>query len=283
MARRQLLPEDLTPEQVIVLQDALLANADRLLRAALTALDAQDVALARSLAILGMEESGKAIALHNRRVMMAYVPEGEAFVDQRLRDLWGQHDRKLDAVHRFLVDEEYWFGTGPPDREENAEVLGTIDSWRQNHNTYKQRGFYVDVSPEGDPITSEQAADAAAVRAVIGHVHQVGWQLRQGEHIVGRGQEDRARDLPPATEEEIGDMRRLMRSADPELVDDLVEAMRKGTKGEKPNNAAYGFTLPMNPFENVGRPGYEAHDRELFALMGRVEDEPSEGNPEPAD
>ncbi len=281
MARRQLLPDDLSPTQVVALQDVLLANADRLLRAALTALNAEDASLARPLAILGMEESGKAIALHERRAMMAYVPEGEAFVDQWLRDLWGQHVRKLDAVHHFLVNEEYWFDTAPPDPEENAEVLGTIDDWRQNHNAYKQRGFYVDVSPEGDPITPEQAADSDAVRAVIEHVHQIGWQLRLGEHIVGRGQEDRARDVPPATEEEIEDMRRLMCSADPEIVEGLIESMREGTKGEKPNNAAYGFTLPTNPFENVGRPGYEAQDRELFALMERIEAERSEEDPEP--
>lgn len=57
-------------------------------------------------------------------------------------------------------------------------------------------------------------------------------------------------------------MRRLMRSANPEI----IESMREGAKGKKPNKAAYGFTLPTNPFENVGRPGYEAQDRELFAL-----------------
>lgn len=280
MARRQLLPDDLSPSQVVALQDALLANADRLLCAALTALNTEDAPLARSLAILGMEESGKAIALHERRVMMAYVPEGEAFIDQRLRDLWGQHVRKLDAVHHFLVNEEYWFDTAPSDPEENAKILGTIDDWRQNHNAYKQRGFYVDVSPEGDPIEPEQAADSEAVRSVIGHVHQIGWQLRLGEHIEGKSQDDRARDVPPATEEEMEDMRRLMRSANPEIIEEIIESMREGAKGKKPNNAAYDFTLPTNPFENVGRPGYEAQDREPFALMERVESEQSEEDPE---
>lgn len=88
MARGQHLPLDLSPAQVIALQDALLANANRLLEAALAMLDNDNVLLARSLAILGMEESGKAIALHNRRVGMAHAPEGEAFVDDRLKDLW---------------------------------------------------------------------------------------------------------------------------------------------------------------------------------------------------
>jgi AbiV family abortive infection protein len=62
---------DLTPLQLEVLQDELLANADRLLVAAARSLAGGDASLARSLAILGIEESGKAIALHDRRVAMA--------------------------------------------------------------------------------------------------------------------------------------------------------------------------------------------------------------------
>lgn len=70
---------DLTPAQVVQLQDALLANADALLISALAILEIKHVALARSLAILGMEESGNAIAVHERRVRMADLPEGTAF------------------------------------------------------------------------------------------------------------------------------------------------------------------------------------------------------------
>src|SRR4051794_33214527 len=66
---------DLSPAQVVRLQDALLANADALLTSALAVLDLGHFALARSLAILGLEESGKAIAIHDRRVEMAYEPE----------------------------------------------------------------------------------------------------------------------------------------------------------------------------------------------------------------
>lgn len=53
-----------SPSQVNGLQDELLANSDRLLNTALGLLVPDDIALARSLAILGMEESEKAIALH---------------------------------------------------------------------------------------------------------------------------------------------------------------------------------------------------------------------------
>lgn len=40
----------------------------------------------------------------------------------------------------------------------------------------------------------------------------------------------------------------------------------QGTKGTKVAIATYSLTLPENPFENIGRPGYEAQDRELAAL-----------------
>ena len=50
-------------------------------------LDGDNGPLARSLAILGMEDAEKAIALHELRVMVAHAPGGEPFVDQRLRDL----------------------------------------------------------------------------------------------------------------------------------------------------------------------------------------------------
>jgi AbiV family abortive infection protein len=82
---------DLTGPQVVELQDALLFNADRLLTAALAVLEADNVALSRSLVILALEESGKAIALHQRRVQIAHAPEGEPFVNDRLNELWANH------------------------------------------------------------------------------------------------------------------------------------------------------------------------------------------------
>lgn len=266
MARRQHHPDDLAPDQVIALQDALLANADRLLRAALTALDEDDAALARSLGILGMEESGKAIALHERRVDMTHSPEGEEFVDDGLRKLWREHHLKLDIVHRFLMLEQYWFGVEPSDSEENTEVLGTIPEWKRKHNSFKQRGFYVDVTAEGELLTPQGVADPDAVRAVLEHVHQIGWQLRLGEHIEGRRQEDRERAVPPATEEMIEHMTSLTGLMDPDLVEQMLKSVREGTEGEDIRNAAYGFTLSDKPFKNAGRAGYEAQNRELHAL-----------------
>lgn len=273
MARPQQLPDNLTPAQVIGLQDALLSNADRLLNAAVRMLDDGNVALARSLAILGMEESGKAIAIHHRRVQMAYAPEGEPFVNRSLQELWGRHGLKLDAVHRFLVDEEYWFGVEAADPVENERVLGTIEDWTRNHNAHKQRGFYVDVSEDGEPIVPASAADAEAVREAVGYVHQIGWQLRLGEHIEGKQRLEQERDVPPASDEEIDHMSASLRTVDPQFAERILESMREGKKGEAANNAAYAFHLPENPFETVGRPGYEAEDRELAVLVARLEDE----------
>ncbi|MBI9115979.1 AbiV family abortive infection protein [Sanguibacter suaedae] len=280
MPRRQHLPHDLTPSQVTALQDALLANADRLLQAAVAMLEGDSAPLARSLAILGMEESGKAIALHERRVRMAYATEGEPFIDERLEKVWGNHGLKLEAVHRFLVAEEYWFGVEPSDPEENARVLGAIEEWQRDHNQLKQRGFYVDVSPEGDPVTPKDVADVDAVREVVGHVHQIGWQLRLGEHIEGERRLGIERDVPAATEEQVENMRRVVRNLDPVTAERIVASIREGTKGKKLSNAAYAFALPENPFETVGKPGHEAEDRELRALKGQVDSDVRTGSEE---
>ncbi|WP_068479742.1 AbiV family abortive infection protein [Pseudoclavibacter helvolus] len=263
MSRRQHLPDALTPEQVIALQDALLANADRLLQASLTMLDNDNAALARALAILGMEESGKAIAVHERRVGMARATEGAPFVDERLKKVWADHGLKLEVVHHFLVHEQYWFGLHQSDSEENARVLGTIEQWKRDHNTLKQRGFYVDVAEGGDPVTPETVADPHAVRAVVGYVDQIGWQLRLGEHIEGKHRMQAERGAPPATEAEIERMRRLLRRADPKIAEHMLESMRTGVPGDTFANADYAFALPADPFETVGKPGYEAQDRSL--------------------
>ena len=117
--------------------------------------------------------------------------------------------------------------------------------------------------------------------AVVGHVHQIGWQLRLGEHIEGKRQLEQQRDVSPASEEEIEEMRSVMHGVDPEIVEEIVELMRVGTTGVKLHNTGYAFVLPQNPFENVGRPGYEAQDRELWALVQDME-QPGDMNPEPS-
>jgi AbiV family abortive infection protein len=135
MAVRRL--PDLTPTQVVQLQDALLSNADALLTSALAVLDLSHVALARSLAILGLEESGKAIAVHERRMSMGYATEAETFRCDWLDELWPSHQKKLEKVHGFLVEEPHWFDVEPPDPDENAAYLGTVKAWSRRHDRSK--------------------------------------------------------------------------------------------------------------------------------------------------
>lgn len=270
MPIRKLPP--LSPSQVTALQDELLANADRLLNAALGLLRPGNIALARSLAILGMEESGKAIALHKRRVQMTVEEEGEPFVNSYLESLWGSHSEKLEVVHRFLVEEEYWFDTEPADPESNEEYLGTIRKWIRRHDKLKQRGFYVDIDKKGGVLAPTGVAEEKSVRDVIAHVHQIGWQLRLGEHIEAKRQEEEEQGVPPANEVEIEQMRSLFsRVKDLGLVEELMDSMRRGRPGIPRNNSAYSIRLSDIPFGNVGKPGYEAETRELHRLARELD------------
>nr|WP_154921168.1 AbiV family abortive infection protein [Microbacterium testaceum] len=281
MAVRRL--PDLTPLQVVRLQDALLANANTLLTSALALLDLGHVALARSLAILGLEESGKAIAVHERRVEMCYIADGEPFRCDRLDELWGSHEKKLEAVHRFLVEERYWFGVEPSDPDENAAYLGTIRSWARRHDRSKQRGLYVDLGKTGEVMAPSDLSDDAALREVIAHVHQIGWQLRLGEHIEGKRQDETEAGLPPLNDDDLAwlavDEKEELDDVAKEFRADLQRSMKEGVPGESLPNAAYRFNPPdadRSPFRNVGRPGYEAETRELMRLAHYLRQEDDE-------
>lgn len=275
MATRKL--PSLTPRQVVALQDALLSNADRLLTSAHTLLEAGNVALARSLAILGMEESGKAIAIHERRVQIAEEPEGAAFVNLQLEDLWSSHQAKLELVHSFLAEEKYWFGVEPSDPEMNLASLGTIKSWTRRHDKLKQRGFYVDVDKIGDVLDPTAVADEESLARVIDYVHQIGWQIRLGEHIEAKQQAESNNGIPPISEVEIEQIREMF--ADAGLDDVDLESLCQGIQGRPLNNDAYRMHLPgsqTNPFMNLGKPGYDAQTRELMRLHDEP-DEPDDG------
>lgn len=66
MARKQDLPEDLSPAQSPGVRDGLLSNAGRLLHAAIPMLDGKDVPLKSTPAMLGNGGVGKSTALHER-------------------------------------------------------------------------------------------------------------------------------------------------------------------------------------------------------------------------
>ncbi len=268
---------NLTPMQVIRLQDALLSNADTLLTSAVTLLDVGNISLARSLAILGLEESGKAIAIHNRRVAMNHLPSGETFRCEELDLLWGSHQRKLETVHQFLVDERYWFGEGPSDPEENAASLGAIKSWARRQDHSKQRGFYVELSKTGEVMAPSDVTNEEALRDVIASVHQIGWQLRLGEHIEGKSQDQREHGSPGFTEEEIDRLssRASDRPRTRDILAKLKRALLEGAPGEPLPNPEYRFNredAKRTPFSDMGKPGYEAETRELLRLMDRTRD-----------
>ncbi|MCO1580442.1 AbiV family abortive infection protein [Crossiella sp. SN42] len=245
MARPRL--PDLEPQQVRMLYDLVLANADQLLSAAELLLKSGKVGLARSLAILGLEESGKAIAIHERRVAIAFCPEGEPFVNAGLRNLWSNHRLKLMAVRDFLVREQHWFATNPPQPHElllgETDVyLETLETWAKEDDEHKQRGFYVDVDPAtGNIHRPSDAQDEEAVRGVLAAVHQIGWQLRLADHIEAKGQQDVA-----------------------------------DAGGTILRNDSYRLRLPddaeLDVFATLGQLGYEAQTRELLHMVSDIEE-----------
>jgi AbiV family abortive infection protein len=271
----------LTPDQVVQLQDALLANADALLTSALAVLDLSHVALARSLAILGLQESGKAIAVHERRAAMGYAPEGESFRCGWLDELWACHQKKLEKVHGFLVEERYWFGVEPSNPAESAAHLGTIKAWARRQDRSKQRGFYVDLSKTGAVMAPTDVADEESLRDVVTHVHQIGWQLRLGEHIEGKRQDEKEQGSPPMDPEALEWLKRPGARTPGWLVD----SMGNGTPGKPLPNAAYRFNPPgadRTSLRNLGKRGYEAETRELVRLAEELDRREEQNRPDPS-
>lgn len=257
---------NLSPAQVVRLTDALLSNANRLFQSARVLLDADDIPLARSIAILGMEESAKAIALHQRRIEIVREAEGAPFRCDWLDALWASHEKKLHLVHRFLVDEEYWFGVEAADPERNAAELGAIRGWASRHDRAKLRGFYVDISRTGDVMKPDDLDDRKMLEGVLDAVHQIGWQLRLGEHIEGKRQNEREAGRPPAEPEAVAWF---------EAQGFDASTLREGKPGVPLRNAGYRFFDPNedhgDPLRTFGKPGYEAQTRELFALMSDID------------
>jgi hypothetical protein len=132
---------------------------------------------------------------------MGYAADGVGFRCDHLDELWSNHGRKLHVVHDFLVEEPYWFDVQPADPDENSSYLGTIKSWSRRHDGSKQRGFYVELSKTGEVLAPSDVADEAALREVIDRVHQIGWQLRLGEHIEGKKQDETEAGVPAMSED----------------------------------------------------------------------------------
>jgi len=261
MASTPHLSKNLSPAQMIALQDDLLASADRLRTSALSMIERGLVPVARLFATSSVDKTRKAIVTHQRRDEMSREPEGAPFVNNELRELWDQRELTPSVVYDFLMFDDYGFETTPADSDETRRVMETINNWRSGRQSIHQRDVYV---AEPDEVV--------AIHLLLDRVHQIGWQLRMGEHIEAQRLERAAQDIPPATEEEIEEARWGYRNIDPEIAEGIINSKRRGTKGKKFNNAAYAFTLAEDPFENMHKPGYEAQDRKLSALSRRIKD-----------
>lgn len=147
--------------------------------------------------------------------------------------------------------------------------MTTIEEWAADHNAYKQTGFYVDVSDAGEPASPMVPLDDEDVAAVLARVHQIGWQLRLGEHIEAKRQLAEAQGVPPAAEGERAIDRAMFRALDEDLRKDLLEGLRAGTSLRELHNLGYLHQTGQAPFESFGKPGYEAQTRELLGLWRR--------------
>ena len=71
-------------------------------------------------------------------------------------------------------------------------------------------------------------------------------------------------------------MRYAFRGVDTTIRDGILETMRQCKTRENLNNGGYAFREPSNPFEDGGRPGYEAQDREFQAFWDTTAVSPEE-------
>ncbi|MGH3448249.1 MAG: hypothetical protein ACRDP4_11575 [Nocardioidaceae bacterium] len=81
------------------------------------------------------------------------------------------------------------------------------------------------------------SSDQGSLTDVIDHVHQIGWQLRLGEHTEAKRQAEDQRGAPTATDEELEHMRELLSASEYDRsADGVLESMRQGVKGKQLNN-----------------------------------------------
>lgn len=176
---------------------------------------------------------------------MHSAPEGEPFRCDRLDDLSASH-QKLERP-----TPSWWTSPTRSTRSpltENAGYLGAIEAWSRRHNRLKMWGFYADLIKTGAVMAPTDAADEESLRDAIAHVHQIGWQLRLGEHIEGKMQDEQEAGVPWVTEEDVAWMKGSHWAESPpevrQIITDLVESIREGTPGQPLRNAVYSFDPP---------------------------------------
>jgi AbiV family abortive infection protein len=175
--------------QVEDLYDATLSNAFFLGQDAIVLLESGSVGRARALAVLSLEECGKAIMLHEAKVRSFALELPNPVLDDSFWKDWKTHLPKLRHVREFLIQNKYWFDVRPPGPNEFVlgpvdEYLAELDRFAADGDTSKLRGLYVDVDPAtGKVVSPADEASAEDVSELLRMAHQIGWQLRLGDHI----------------------------------------------------------------------------------------------------
>src|SRR5262245_32845174 len=95
------------------------------------------------------------------------------------------------------------------------------------------------------------------MRKTIAQVHQIGWQLRLGEHIEGKRQDEQEAGALGLGDEALDWLDDVEETEDTgPFIADLKRSLRSGTPGEALPNAAYRFNPPgadREPFRNLGK------------------------------
>jgi AbiV family abortive infection protein len=175
--------------QVEDLYDALLSNAYYLSVDAEVLLAKSSVGRARAFAILALEECGKAIMIHEAKVASFGRGEADPVLDTQFWKDWRTHRPKLRRVRDFLLREDYWFDIAPPPVSPHLlgpveDYLAELDRFAAEGDSSKMNGLYVDVDPAtGRTRAPEDDTNADQVTELLLLAHQIGWQLRLGDHI----------------------------------------------------------------------------------------------------
>jgi AbiV family abortive infection protein len=147
--------------QIEDLYDATLSNAFMLCQDSNVLLKNGSVGRARALAVLALEECGKAIMIHEAKVASFALELLDPVLDAAFWREWRTHLPKLRHVREFLTKNEYWFDVGPP--EPNDFVLGSVDAYlagldgfAAEGDTSKMKGLYVNVDPPPGKSSPQQ-------------------------------------------------------------------------------------------------------------------------------
>jgi len=175
--------------EVEALYDETLSNAFYLTQDANLLLEDGSVGRAHALAVLALEECGKAILIQNAKIASHARNLTDPELDDTFWREWRTHQPKLRAVREFLLKNKYWFDFQPPEPDELLlgsvdDYLADLDRFAKEGDTSKQRGLYVGIDKAtGRPESPLDETNRAEVVELLRTAQQIGWQIRLGDHI----------------------------------------------------------------------------------------------------